>query len=591
MVENMAKDLRNVALVGHSGTGKTSLAEAILFSGKVISRMGRVEDGNTVCDFDAEEIRRSISVSLAMAPVQWKGKKVNILDTPGYTDFLGEVTEGLRVADGVVVVLDAVSGVEVGTELAWKMADSRQLPRVVFVNRMERENADFHRVVGAVREKFGVNAVPFALPVGSESNFKGVVDLVSMKAFMGTEGKPADVPADMQDQVAEARQGLIEAAAEGDDDLIMKFLEGEELTAEEIRQGLRAVVRNGVAVPVLCGSATQNIGISVLLDVLADFLPSPADVEVKGIDKNSGEEVVLEPAADGALAVLVFKTLADPFVGKLSYFRVYSGVMESDSRLVNVRTGEEERIGQLYIVRGKEQTPTDKVGPGDIGAVAKLAHTLTGDSLGKKGQLIELPGIEFPEPFFSVAVSPKSKADLDKLSSGLARLVEEDPSLRVYRDPGTRETIMSGLGDTHVDVASRRLAQKFGVEIETSVPKVPYRETITQINTATYRHKKQTGGAGQFAEVALRVEPLGSGEGFQFASEVFGGAISSSFLPSIEKGIKQVLESGVIAGYPVVDVKAVVYDGKEHPVDSKDIAFQIAGRSRRRHPARPLLHL
>jgi elongation factor G len=578
MADFAVKNLRNVALVGHGGAGKTSLVEAMLFNVKAIDRMGRVGDGNTVTDFDAEEIRRGISISVAIAPVEWKSTKINLLDAPGYTDFFGEVIEAVSVADAAVVVLDSVSGVEVGTELAWKRLNERGLPRLAFVNRMERENANFQDAVAALKNRFEVNAVPAALPIGAESKFAGVIDLVSMKAYMGSDPKPVDIPANMMDEAEEARQALVEAAAEGDDELIMKFLEGEELTADEVRQGLRAGVSKGIVVPVLCGAAVPNVGVVLLLNTLVEFAPSPDDRPITATNKATQESVVLQPAAGEPLVCFVFKTVADPFIGKLSYYRVYSGEMRGDNRMINVRTGEEERIGQLYAVRGKEQTQTPKVGPGDIGAVAKLAGTSTGDTLCEKGRLFEIPPLVFPEPFFSVAVNPKTKADLDKLGNGLNRLVEEDPSLRVYRDPGTHQTILSGLGDTHVDVASRRMQQKFGVDILTSVPKVPYRETVTQANSATYRHKKQTGGAGQFGEVSLRVEPRDHGAGFEFKSEVFGGAISSSFYPSIEKGVKSVLETGIIAGYPVVDVKAVVFDGKEHPVDSKDIAFQIAGR-------------
>ena len=577
MVDFMVKDLRNIALVGHSGAGKTSLIEAMLFTSKAINRMGSVGDGNTVCDFDDEEIRRNISINLALAPVEWKKHKLNLIDTPGYTDFMGEVIEGLSVADSVLVVLDAVAGVEVGTELTWKRVEERELPRLAFVNRMERENANFQQVVEVLSDKFGVNAVPLALPIGSQTDFKGVIDLVSMKAFMGTDTTPTNIPANMQEQVGEARMALIEAAAEGNDDLLMKYLEGEELSPDEIVQGLKSAIVNRTVVPVLCGSAAQNVGVVVLLDMLASFCPSPANVKVTATNKATGEEVELTPTAGGPLVAFVFKTVADPFIGKLTYFRVYSGEFHGDSRAINMRTGQEERIGQLYAVRGKEQKPAGRVGPGDIGAVAKLAQTQTGDTLGDKGTPLELKGVTFPEPFYSVAISPKTKSDLDKLSSGLARLTEEDPSLRVIREMATRETLLSGLGDTHVDVASHKLAKKFGVEIELAMSKVPYKETISKINAATYRHKKQTGGAGQFGEVSLRVEPRERGAGFEFTSEVFGGAISSSFFPSIEKGIKQVLEGGVVAGYTVVDVKAIVYDGKEHPVDSKDIALQIAG--------------
>ena len=569
--------LRNVVLLGHGSAGKTSLAEAMLVASGAINRMGAVEDGTTVADFDEEEIRRHISLSLALVPVEWRDCKVNVLDTPGYTDFVGEVKSATRVADLALILVDAVSGVEVGTELVWNYADEQALPRVVVVNKMNRENASLDRPLNALREAFDVNFVPVQLPIGTEAKFAGVIDLIKMKALMGPEGKAAEIPADMLGQAEEARVPLIEAAAEADDELIMKYLEGEDLSDEEIQQGLRAAILNGTAIPVLVTAATAGLGAQALLDALVAYAPSPADREPVTAQGPAGEEQI-EADELAPLAALVFKTTADPYVGKLTYFRVYGGLAESDSRVYNSRAEEEERLGQIYAMRGKEQIPVPHLRTGDIGAVAKMTHTLTGDTLCDKGHPVSLPGPVFPPPLFALAVSPTSKADQAKLGPTLTRISEEDPTLRWHQEPSTRQTILEGMGQAHLDIAVRRMENRFDVGVETTIPKVPYRETITRVYGDQYRHKKQTGGAGQFAEVHMRLEPLPRGAGFEYEWKVFGGAISRSFESSIHKGVKQVIEHGAIAGYPVVDVKAVVYDGKEHPVDSKDIAFQIAGR-------------
>ncbi len=569
--------LRNVVLLGHGSAGKTSLAEAMLFASGAINRLGAVEDGTTVADFDEEEVRRHISLSLALVPVEWKGCKINVLDTPGYTDFVGEVKSAIRVADLALILVDAVSGVEVGTELVWNFAEEQGLPRMVVVNKMNRENANLNRVLEELRNAFGRNFVPLQIPIGAEGDFAGVVDLVRMRALRGAEGEVGEIPADLAGQAEEARTMLIEAAAEADDELIMKYLEGEELTEGEIQRGLRAVVLDGTVVPVLVAAATAPLGAQALLDALVAYAPSPIDRGAVTAQGPAGEEQI-EPNELAPLAALAFKTTADPYVGKLTYFRVYGGLMQSDSRVYNSRAEEEERLGQLYVMRGKEQIPVEHLRTGDIGTVAKLGHTLTGDTLCDKGHPVSLPGPVFPSPLFAVAVSPTSKADQAKLGPTLTRICEEDPTLRWHQEPSTRQTILEGMGEAHVDIAVRRMENRFDVAVQTSIPKVPYRETITRVYADQYRHKKQTGGAGQFAEVHMRLEPLPRGSGFEYDWKVFGGAISRSFESSIEKGIRQVMEQGVIAGYPVVDIKAVVYDGKEHPVDSKDIAFQIAGR-------------
>lgn len=571
--------LRNVALVSHGGAGKTMITEAALFLTGVTTRMGRTDEGNTVSDFDPEEQRRQISINVSIIPVEWKNCKINFLDTPGFLDFVGDAKSGLRVAESAVVVVDASAGPEVGTELMWQYCNERNLPRLIFVNKMDREMARWERTLQQLSETFEARIIPLQLPIGSGAQFEGVVDLVRGKAYYGQKAEERDVPDDLRPRVEEAMTALMEAAAEADDELIMKYLEGEELTPEEVLRGLRTSIKNGDVVPVLAGSAETGVGILPLLSAVVELLPSPVEAppEVATVP-DSGEEVTLPCDPNGPLAAFIFKTLSDPYVGKISYLRVFSGTLKSDSRVWNARAGQEERIGQLYVMRGKEQIPVDELKAGDIGGVAKLSLSLTCDTLCDRSQPLQLKPIEFPAPVYFVAVEPKSQSDLDKLGPSLTRLTEEDPTLRWERRVETRQTVLGGLGDTHIDVAKNRLEQKFGVHIELLPPKVPYKETITKVATAQYRHKKQTGGAGQFAEVHLRVEPLPRGQEFEFGNEVFGGAISSSFMPSIEKGIRTVMEQGVIAGYPVTDVKAVVYDGKEHPVDSKDIAFQIAAR-------------
>ena len=571
--------LRTISLLAHGSAGKTSLTEAMLFATGVINRLGKVEEGTTVADFDDEEIQRRISLGTALIPCEWDGCKINVLDTPGYADFIGEVHQAVRVSDSVVIVIDSVSGVQVGTEVVWAMAEQAGLPRMIVINKMDRDNANFDQALESLESKFGATFVPFQLPLGGQSNFRGVVDLVTMKACEGPKASETAIPAELQDQIKEYRLKVVEAAAEADDDLIMKYLEGEELTDEEIKTGLKAGIQAGDIVPVFCTAATASLGLQPFLDAIVAFAPSPMDVgATMAQNPVTTQDESLEPNEAAPLAALVFKTTADPFVGKLSYFRIFSGAISSDTRVLNGRNSESERIGQILVMRGKEQLPVAKLAPGDIGAVAKLSNTLTGDTLCDKGHPLQLPGIEFPNPLYAVAVSPKTQADSAKLNTVLTRVVEEDPSMRWYNEPTTRQTILAGMGDAHIDIAVRRMARKFSLDVLISEPKVPFKETITRVSSARYRHKKQTGGAGQFAEVEMRLEPLPRDGGFEYEWKVFGGAISRSFQPSIEKGIKRVLQQGVIAGYPVVDVQVAVVDGKEHPVDSKDIAFQIAGR-------------
>jgi elongation factor G len=576
MASHTVEQLRNVALIGHGGSGKTSLAEAMVYASGGTTRLGRVEDGTTVSDYDPEEIRRKISVNLSIIPCEWEGCKINVLDTPGYADFVGEVKCALAAADAAVIVLHAVAGVEVGTEMVWGYADERNLPRLVFVNMLDRENANFAQALERLRAVFPGNFLPFQWPIGSQQDFRGVVDLVTMRAYLGSKGEEASIPPELQALATERHQQLVEAAAESDDELIMKYLDGGELTAEEMQRGLRTSIIRGKIIPVLCGAATANLGTQAFLHALIAYLPSPADRPpvVATLKQGGTEELRADPT--GPLATLAFKTIADPFVGKLTYLRVFSGTLQADSRVVNARTGEEERIGTLFRLRGKEQTPVKELMAGDVGAVAKLSTTVTGDTLCDKGHPLEVPRISFPIPVYSAAVKPKTKTDVDKLGPALQRLIEEDPTLQVRTEPSTHEIILSGMGDNHIAIAARKLSQKFGVEITTDVPKVPYQETITKTVQAHGRHKKQTGGRGQFGDVYIRFEPLPRGAGFEFVDEIFGGAVPNQYIPAVEKGLREIMQTGVLAGYPTVDFRAALYDGGYHPVDSSELAFKLA---------------
>ena len=567
--------LRNVALLGHGSSGKTSLSEAMLFASGAITRQGRVEDGTTVSDFDEEETRRHISLTASLLPIEWQNDKINVLDTPGFTDFAGEVKGPVRVVEAAVILVDSVAGVEVGTELSWAYCNERRLPRFALIAKMDRENANFAHAFDTLHQ-LGGTFVPLQLPIGSQASFEGVIDLIAMKTRKGPRGEVADIPANLKKEAEEARVKLMEAAAEGDDELIMKYLDGQELTDDEMRHGLQIAIKKNAIVPVLCASGTGNVGVSALLDTLIAFVPSPAEVEPESAKTPSGAEEKIG-ADSNVLGAIVFKTTADPFVGKLTYFRVFGGAISSDSRVFNANKNAEERLGQLYVMRGKEQIPVQVVKAGDIAAVAKLTVTGTGDTLCDKAHPITFAPPVYPAAVTSVAIEPKTAADSAKMGPTLTRLVEEDPTLRWFNDTSTKQTVLEGLGDSHIDVAVRRAKSKFGVELVTAQRKIPYRETITKVNQAMHRHKKQTGGAGQFGEVHMRVEP-NRGKGYEFLWEVFGGAVSSSYQTSIEKGIKSVMDNGAIAGYPVVDVTVAITDGKEHPVDSKPIAFEVAGR-------------
>jgi elongation factor G len=576
MKEYSTEFIRNIALVSHGSGGKTMLAEAFLHTTGATSRLGKIDDGSTVSDFEDEEIRRKLSLSTAVIPVEYKDHKINVLDTPGYTDFVGEVVSALRVADGAVILVDSVAGLEVGTEIVWSYCDTFKLPRFLVVNKLDRDNADFNRAVQSVQEFSPTRLVPAQLPWGEKAAFKGVIDLISMKAYANDGKTGQEIPADMKAAADEARMKLVEAAAEGEDALLEKYLDSGELTNEELLRGLKALLRSQAYILVFAAAGGREQGVLPLLDAVINLMPSPKDVPPAVAKGKDGEEKLV--ASDsGPLALYVWKTTADPFVGKLTYFRIYSGTLHGDTRIWNQNKGAEERMAGLSIMRGKETMPFKAVHSGDIGIVAKLTATTTGDTLCDKGHPLTLPMPVYPHALFRVAIHPKTQADAAKISPTLTRLCEEDMTLSWNQEPATGQTILQGMGDQHIDVAIRRAEGKLQVGLTTAEPKVPYREGITKKADAMYRHKKQSGGSGQFGEVWLRIEPCPESD-FEFTDELVGMNLSKSYLPAIEKGIHATLQTGVVAGFPLSNVRVIVYDGKEHPVDSKPVAFEIAGR-------------
>ena len=577
MKEYQTGQIRNIALVSHNGAGKTSLIERILFKTGAITRMGSVMTGTAHMDFEEEEVARNSSLITAIAPVEWKNTKLNLLDTPGFLDFIGEVNSAMKVADSAAVVIEAVSGVEVGTEAVWAAAETYGRPRVLIINKMDRDNVRVRRVKESINNNLVGHFVDLQLPIGEGPTFKGIVDLLHMEARMGEKGDKAPIPADMQAAADEARAALVEAAAEGDDELIMKFLEGEELSGAEIARGLKEATLSGVVVPVLYIAGESGIGVDALLDAFVELLPAPNETGGFEATNARDETATYEVSDKSPLAVFVFKSREDNF-GKTSYLRVFGGTLSSDSRIWDPARGAEVRVGALQIASGKESSPIAKLHAGDIGTVVKLGDAATNDTLGDRGAMIIIAPVVQPNPLASVAIHPVAQADTAKLSQSLNRLVAEDPTLHWATEPSTHETLLSGMGVAHLDIAVHKALSKFGVHLRTTTPKVPYRETITKAADADYTHKKQTGGAGQYARVMLRVEPVEEERGFEFGSEVFGGAVSAPFVAATEKGCRQALEGGVLAGYPVVGVRAVITDGKMHPVDSKEIAFQTAGR-------------
>jgi len=561
--------LRNIVLLSHRGAGKTMIAESMLLASGVINRLGRTEDGTTASDYEPEETKRTNSIQTSILPCPWNGHKINVLDTPGYADFRGEVISGAQAADGAVIVVAAQAGIEVGTQQMWQIAEDLNLPKIIVINKMDRENSDFQGILDSLSETFGRQCVGVHVPIGSEESFSGLVNLLS---------PDPDVPEGMETQVEMAHERLVEVVAESDDALATKYLEGEELSTDELVSGLKAGVKNRTIVPVMLSSATSNIGTTELLDVLIDLIPSPDELPgPTATDTSSGDPVNFDWDANGVMAALVFKTTADPFVGKLSYVKVLNGTFNSDSQLINASKNESERVAQVLVVTGKSQESTVALAPGDIGAVAKLNSALTGDTLSSKETPLVLPRIDFPNPVYQMAAFPTSKADTDKMSNALARITEEDPCLSVTREPDTYEVLLGGLGDTHIDVTVEKMKRKFGVDISLQTPKVPYMETVSTPTRVEYRHKKQSGGHGQFAHVWLEIEPLGRGSGFKFNQKVVGGSVPKEYIPSVEKGCLKALRGGVLGGFPIVDLKATLVDGSFHPVDSSGVSFEIAG--------------
>jgi elongation factor G len=575
MKEYTTEFIRNVALASHGSSGKTMLVEAFAHFTGITTRLGGIQEGNTLADFEEEEIRRGLSLSTAIIPIEYKDCKINFLDTPGYTDFVGEMVSSLRVADGVLVVVDAVAGAEVGTEVALHYSDQFGLARFVIIDKMDRDNANFRKAMDSVQQLSEKRLIPVQLPWVGEKGFQGVIDLRTMKAYRGNGKQADDISGDLSDEVEAARMELIEAAAEGEDALLEKYLEGKELSTEEITRGLRQIIQSSTYIPVFVAAGGAEIGIASLLDAIIDLLPLPNHKPVKAVGVSGEEELIVTDA--GPLAAYVWKTTADPFVGKITYFRVYSGVVSADTRVWNQNKSIEERFGTVSLMRGKELIQIKNIHAGDIGTVPKLSGTATGDTFCDRGHPLTLPIPGYPHALYRVAITPKTQGDAGKLSPTMTRLCEEDKTLSWYMESSTNQAILQGMGDQHIDVAIRKAESKFSTNLLIEEPKVPYNETITRSAFAQYRHKKQSGGAGQFGEVHMRLEPL-SEENYEFVNEVFGGSISSNFMPAIEKGVRNVMKAGVIAGYPVVKVKVAVVDGKEHPVDSKPVAFEIAAR-------------
>jgi elongation factor G len=575
------ENLRNVGLFGHGGAGKTSLAEAILYTAKVIDRMGKVENGNTVSDFEPEEIKRGISLSLSVLPLEWKGKKINVIDTPGYADFIGEIKSALRAVDSILVVIDAISGIQVQTEKVWGMGEEEKLPVAFVVNKLDRESADFYENVKAIQERFGGKAIPIYLPIGKEGNFNGVIDLLEGKAYIYKDDKgeaiESEIPAELKSDYEKYRQQLIETIIEFDEELLQKYLEGEEIESSLIAKTLKEAFIGREIFPIFPVSSYKNVGVSKLLDAIVAFFPNPLERPAIPIeDLKKGETKAIRIGEKNGLLAFVFKTSADPFVGKISYIRVLSGVLKPDSALFNVNKGVQEKIGGLFYQRGKNQEVATEISTGDIGVITKLKETSTNETLSDKDNSIKVVPVEFPEPVFAVAVVPKTRADEDRMSSAIARILEEDPTLRVQRNVETNETLIYGLGDSHLEVVVERMQRKFGVNVTLGTPQVAYRETIRATVKAEGKVKKQTGGRGQYGHVWLELEPLPRGAGYEFVDKIVGGVVPKNYIPAVEKGVRETMEKGVLAGFPVVDVRVTLFDGSYHEVDSSDMAFKIA---------------
>lgn len=579
MKEYTSDKLRSVGIVAHGGAGKTTIAEALLFRSGAITRMGKVEDGATISDFEPEELKRKVTISSTLIPCEWKDTKINFIDTPGYADFVGEVKGTLRAVDSALVVVCASSGLEVGTEKVWQYAEELDLPRVIFVSKMDRENADFEKVVKQLKDIFGNKVIPLQIAIGAENNFRGIVDIVKMKAYIanGNEYIEEEIPEDLQDIAQISREEIIESAAEMNDDTLEKFLNGEELTEEEVMRGLVEGIKQAKIYPVLCGTATKNIGIGRVLDSIKDYTPSAAERTVVAKDKKTGEDKDIN--VNDPLSALVFKTTTDPFVGRLSFIRVFSGKISPDSTLYNVTKDKIEKVGNIFSMRGKQQIPLKAIYAGDIGVIAKLQDTETGDTICDKSTLVEYSPIKFPKPMYTMAIEAKNKGDEDKIGMAINRMMDEDPTFRLEKNTASKEKLISGVGDQHIEIILEKMKRKFGVDAILKTPKITYRETIRGKARVEGKHKKQSGGHGQYGHVWIEVEPLPTGSGFEFVDSIVGGAVPRQYIPAVEKGMRESMLTGVLAGYPVVDIKINLVDGTYHNVDSSEMAFKIASNT------------
>lgn len=575
--------LRNVAVIAHGGAGKTSLVEAILFDTGSIDRLGTTEEGNTTTDYEPEEISRKITITSALGFCNWNGYRINIIDTPGFINFIEDVRGSLKAVDGAVVIVSAISGVKAETEKVWKYACEYEVPRIIFINKMDKESANFPSALDEIKESFGTEGLPLQIPIGSGEGFEGIINLINMKAYKFSNGKASeqDIPSNMLSSAQEYRKKLVEKIAEADDSLLEKYLEGGELTQDEIIKGIKEGSLTKRFIPVACGSAVKNIGIPQLLEAITLCLPSPLDLvkifPIKGKNPKDSKETERKPDEKEPFSAYVFKTIADPYAGKLSLFRVYSGTLKADSNVLNSTVGAKERIGQIFYMQGKKQIPAGAVGPGEIAVVAKLKETNTGDTLCDDTNPIVYEKVKFAEPIISYAIAPKTKGDEEKVSAGLSRILEEDPTLKFHRDEETKEMLLSGMGQVHLEVSLERLKRKFGVEVEMKTPKIPYRETIKTHAKAQGKYKKQSGGRGQYGDCSIEIEPLPRGGGYEFVDKIVGGVIPQQYRPAVEKGIVETMKEGIIAGYPIVDLKVTLFDGSYHTVDSSEMAFKIAG--------------
>ena len=578
MKDYTTEAIRNIALVAHGGTGKTNLAEAMLYNAKLIDRQGKVSDGNTVMDFDQEEIKRKISINTSLASFEWNDCKINIIDTPGYFDFVGEMIEGTSVADGVVIMVSGKSGVQVGTEKAWAVAEKNNIPKIIFVNEIDEEEVDFTSVVNQLKDAFGKSIAPLYIPIRENGKVIGFYDVIHGEARKYVTGgnEPMALPSEYEGEVKENTDMLAEAVAETSEELMDKYFNGEEFTKKEILSAVKKGIEECSMVPVLFGSALKNIGIKALVDAICEYFPAPNEIKQRNAYKPGTEEIIeVNTDSNGPVSIFVFKTLIDPYVGKLSYFKVMSGTLKADATLKNIRKGEDERISRLFTMCGKKQIEVKTLSAGDIGAVNKLAITKTGDTLSDPKNQVEFEKLIFPKPALSLAVLPKEKGDEEKISSGLSKLRNEDPSFNFYNNTETHQLIISGMGEQHIDVIISKLKARYGAEVTLAEPKVPYRETIKKKVTAEGKHKKQSGGHGQYGHVKIEFEP-GMSEGLEFSEQIFGGSVPKNYFPAVEKGLLESIEHGVLAGYPVVNLKATLLDGSYHPVDSSEMAFKMA---------------